>query len=78
MSLQMRCTPSGRAGDRVNDARIHLARVGLAGDGVCLLEAETLGHHPVQPLAALMVAIEQGKERRLRTGRPLDAAEAQA
>lgn len=69
----------GRAerGERAKDIAVDLARVRLAGDGVGVREAEELSHALVEGLDLLVVAVKQGEERGLRSGRALDATEAE-
>ena len=67
-------------GDRRRARRhlgIDLARVGLARDGIRLVEPERRGHPAVERLDLGVVAVEEGQEARLGAGRPLDAEEFQ-
>ena len=66
-----------QAGQRVEHLAIDLARVGLAGDRVDVVEAHLAGDQPVELADLVVVAAEQGEEAGLRAGRALGAAEAQ-
>lgn len=64
-------------GKGAEDIGVDLTRVGLASDGVGVAEARELSDALVESLDLLVVAIEEGEEGALGTGRALDATEAE-
>ncbi len=63
--------------DGEGDRDVHLAGVGLAGDGGDAVEAELCGDHLLQFLDLEVVAVKKGQEAGLRAGGALDAAKFQ-
>jgi len=57
------------------DIDINLARVGLASDGVVLLESGKLGNALIQILNLLVIALKESQEGTLGTGGAFDTAE---
>ena len=66
------------AGERREHLRVLLAWIGLTGDRPAAIEAERARDAMVELLDAPVIAVEEGEEARLRSGRALDAAAAQA
>ena len=64
----------GDAGERVEHLGVDLARVGLAGDGVGLVEAHLLGDELLELPHLVVIAVEELQEAGLRAGRAFDAA----
>ena len=58
----------------VEDLRVDLARIGLAGDGVAGVEAHLLGDELVEPSDLGVIAVKEFEEAGLRAGRAFDAA----
>lgn len=70
---------SGRAQarKRSKDIAIDLPRVGLSRDWVGEWETKELGDSLVEGLDLLVVAVKEGEERSLSSGRALDASESE-
>lgn len=60
---------------RTDDIRVHLSRVRLRRDGVCIPEPSKLGHKTVELLNFLVVASEDSQERSLGSRGSLGTAE---